>query len=143
MPCAHEIRCRRMRIAKFFALISKDLECELRIEKWIVALHALQLTVLVVLYQVVIRIAWKRQRVQAQRVDNRKLQEAKVWVRGGEVRQIERNDVVADEKRGAIRQLVELPERSGEIATGERERFICIAADSGKAVNEGVVATNF
>lgn len=132
-----------MRGPKLFALIAKDIERELRIQQRIVPLHSLQLAVLVVLYEVVIRIAWKRERVQAQRVDNRKLQQPKTRIRSREVREIKRDDVMADKKRHAFRKLVELPERSKEVPTGERKRLAVVAADRSKTVNTGIVATNF
>ena len=68
------------------------------------------------LHQVVIRIARERERIQAQRVDDRQLEQSKIGIRSGEVRKIERDDVVAEDERCAIGELVEAIKSRFEIA---------------------------
>ena len=69
-----------------------------RIELGIIERTALQPSILIVLDQVVIRIARKSQRIKTQRIDCRQLQQAKGRCSGSEVRQIKVDQVMTQQE---------------------------------------------
>ena len=92
VPCRKKIR---RRSTQRLDLIVEDFQGEARIEQGIVGLPANKSAVLVVLDQVMVRIAGKRERTQAQGVHSWQLQQTEVGLRGCEVWEVEGDQVVA------------------------------------------------
>lgn len=95
-------------------LIREYLQGQSGIEQRIVAAIAEQATVLVVLDQVVIRIARKRQRIEAQCVDRILAQQAQIGLDGAQLGQIEGDQIVTQEIPGAVGQIVERAQGIGQ-----------------------------
>ena len=109
MPRSQQLR---RRIAKHPLLILEHLQRQPRIQLRIIAPPALELTVLVVLDEVVVGIAGEGERIQAKRIDARQPQQAQIRLGGFEVRRVEGHQVVANQKTRALRKPVQPRERS-------------------------------
>ena len=79
-------------------LVAKTAERQSRIELRVVELPRLQLPVLVMLDQMVVRVARKGQRVEPQRIDHRQRQEPQPRLGRGQVRGVEGDEVVPEQK---------------------------------------------
>jgi len=87
------------------------------------------LPVLVVLDEVMIRIARKSQWVQAQSIDGGFFQQPQIGLDGAQLRQIESDQVMAKEKSGAIGKLIERIKRAGQRARRKGQGVAAIAAN--------------
>ena len=89
-------------------LVVEELDSESGVELRIVQAPAFEPAVLIVIDQVVIGIAGKRQGVQPQRIHRRDAQELQIGLRGGQMGKIEENQVVAQQEGRSLGQRVQL-----------------------------------
>ena len=94
----------RVRLRQGSALVVEDLQGEAGVELRIVNLTTLEQAVLVVFDQVVVGVARKGQGAELQGIDRRQLQQAQVRLGGFQVRQVEGNEVVAEQQISAASQ---------------------------------------
>lgn len=88
-----------------------------------------QRPVLVVFDQMVIGVAREGQRVEPERIDDRQLQQSQAGAQGGQLRQVEMQDVVAEYEGGAIGEFIELVKRGTDIATAPMQMPVVIGTD--------------
>ena len=122
-------------------LVGEDLQRQPGVQFGVVEAAPPKRTVLVVLHQVVVRIAGKRQGIEAQRVYCWHPQQPEVGVGGSQVGQVKVDEVVAQQEVGALGQVVQPDQRLGQpaAAMGEREGFIGIRPHAGQGVDPSVV----
>ena len=123
VPGQHQIRLFHMRPLQVAHLVDEHLQRQLCIEQGVVTPGAQQLPVLVMLDQVVIRIFRKSQRVEPQGIHHWLLQQTQVGLGCLQVRQIEGNQVVPQNKRRRLRQDIELFQRRAQLARGKAQGF--------------------
>ena len=85
----------RGHLAKGLLLVYKDLQGESGVQIRVVDPASFELPVLIVLDQMMIRIARKGQGIEHQRIHSRKLQESHAGIHGLQMGQIEGDQVVA------------------------------------------------
>jgi len=125
-------------------LVAEDLERQLRVEQRIVQASALQLPILVMLDQMVVGIAREGQRVEPQRVDHRQLQQPQVGLGGGQMWQVESDQIMAEQEADAFGERVELLQRGQQIALPETQRGLrLVTTNGGKAVNPPIAQPDF
>ena len=83
-------------------LILKELQGELAVHVRVVDLGSVELAVLVMFYQVVVRVAGEGQRAESENVHCRELQQFQVWFGRGQVDYIEANYVMAQQEVCAL-----------------------------------------
>ena len=123
-------------------LVAEQLQRQLRILQGVIAMTALQLTILIVFDQMVVRIARKGQRVQSERIDGGLLVQTQIGARRHEVRQIEFHHVVSQQECGWVGKGVELVQRRVEIALAKGERLAAVAAYCAELVDTMVGLAN-
>jgi hypothetical protein len=139
VPGRHQVGCGSRRGGQRLMLVLEQAQRALGVELRIVQLPAGERGVLIVLHQVVVRVARKGERTEPQRVDVGQLQQLERRIDGSQVRAVEGDQVVAEQERRAVRQCVEALQRGAEVAAGIGERVTGIAADRGEAVNAAVL----
>ena len=139
VPCDEKVR---RRLTQGSMLVAKYPEREPGVELRVVHPPPLELTVLVVLDQVVVGVARECEGVQPQRVDRGKAKQPKARLRGGEVRQVEENQVVAQNEPGAVGKVVQSGRRSPEVVAPKHEPLVAVRAYCGKGVNSAVLPTD-
>ena len=103
---------------------------------------ALELAVLGVLDQPVVRVAGEGERIQAQRVDARESQQSQIGSGGLQMRHVELDQVVAEQAARAVGERVELLQRRGQIATAEEQALPAAGADGREGVDAVVVSAD-
>ena len=95
--------------------------------------------------QVVVGISWKRQRIQPERIHRWQSQEPQSRVRGPQMRQIEGNQVVAQNEVRAVCKIVQPGQsRSQGAARGEEDQGLAvIGADPRESVDTAVANADF
>lgn len=93
---------------------------------------------MVVLDHSVIGIAGEGERIQAQRIDLRELQQSQVRPDGLQVRPVAGDQVVAERVLGAIDERIQLIQCGGQVATAEEQALAGIGAASRKGVDAAV-----
>ena len=119
-------------------LIAEDVEREPGVELRVVHPPPLELTVLVVLDEVVVGIAGEGERVQPQRVDRGKAKQPEVGLGGGELRQVEEDQVVAQNEPGAVGKVVEVSQRPLEVAAPKHEPLVAVRTYRGERVDAAI-----
>ena len=102
-------------------LVPEHPQGELRVKFRVVAAIALELPVLVVLDEMVIRVARERQRVEPQSVHRRHLQQPHPRARGSQMGEVELDEVVAEQEARAIGEIVKVGQSLLEAAALLRE----------------------
>lgn len=88
---------------------------------------ALELAILVMLDQMVVRVARKGQRIQPQRIDHRQCQQPQSGCGRGEMRAIEVDEIVAEHEAATRGQCIEAAQRRRQIAALEAESLPGVA----------------
>ena len=143
MPGQHQIRVCLLTLPQGRALIAKQIQRQPRVLFGVVHAVPLQRTVLVVLDQVVIGIARECQRVQAQRVYGRQVQQAQVRLCGGEMRKVVGDQVVTQDEGRAFGQGIELCQCGSQIAAVVSQRSAGVRADRGELMDAPVLDADF
>ena len=127
------------------ALVVEDFQGQAGVEFRVVDLSAPELPVLVVLDEVVIGVAGEGEGTQQQRIYYRQIQQAQVRLGGPEVRQVESDQVVADQEVGAVCQLVEPVQcrLKAHAAFGKGQPVVGVGPHRGEGVDAGVVSADF
>ena len=89
-------------------LVLEDLESQPCIELGVVQTPALKLAVLIVFYQVVVRIAREGERIELERIDARQLQDFQIRSGRHQVDRVEGDKIVSEQEARAIREAIEL-----------------------------------
>ena len=113
----------------------EEVQREPGIELWIVQSPALELSILVMLDEVVIGIAGEGQRIEPQRIYRRQPQKPKIGFCLGEVREVEDDQVVAQQEVGPIGEVVQLGQCRRQVAAPEDQRLIDIGTHCGECVD--------
>ena len=131
----------RVGFGQKLALIVEDFQGQAGVEFRVVDLSAPELAVLVVLDEVVIGVAGKGEGTQQQRIDRRQIQQAQVRLGGPEVRQVESDQVVAEQEVGAVCQLVKPVQcrLKAHAAFGKGQPVVGGGPHRGESVDAGVV----
>ena len=124
-------------------LVAEDIQREPGIELRVVQPASLELSVLVVLDQVVIGIAWKGKRIEPQRIHRRQAQEPKIGLRRREMREIEGDQVVPDQKGGSLGQRIKLLQRRRQIPASKDQAASGIGPQCGKGADAAVADADF
>ena len=95
--------------------------------------------------KVVVGVARKGQGAQLQGIDRRQLQQAQVRLGGSQVRQVEGNEVVAEQEVSAVSQPVESGQcrGQGQAAAGKDQPLVGVAAYRGEGMDAGVSLADF
>ena len=115
-------------LAECGALVFEERQREPGVVLWIVAPFADEIAILVVLDQVVVRILRERERTQHERVQGRTAEQSKIRCRGAQVRQVEVDQVVAEDDLRRFGEVVEFAQGIAELSTPE------LGANEGAAV---------
>ena len=97
---------------------------------------------MIVLDEMVVRVPRERQRIEAEGVDARKVEQAEVRIRRGAVWGVEGDEIVAEQEFCALRELVEAVERLGNVAAAMCDGFAGTAANGGKLEDAASVASD-
>ena len=125
-------------------MVAQDVQRDSGIELGVVHSPSLELSVLVVLDQVVIRVAREGERIEPQRIDRRELQEPKFGLCRGKMRQVEAEQIVAQKELGASGEIVHSRQRRRQVAaTVEYQTLAGIRAHGGEGVNSTVLLADF
>jgi hypothetical protein len=127
-----------MCVAERLVLVGKERSGLAGVQFWIIATRVLETAILIVLHQVVIRIARKRERTETERVDPRQSQQSKIGVRGCKMLGIELDDVVTDKEIGALGKFIQTLQGGRKIATLEMEDLPRIRPNAREPVDPGV-----
>ena len=127
----------RGRVKQLLLLVCEHPQGENRVEFRVVPTIAFELPVLVVLDEMVIRVARERQRVEPQRVYRRHLQQPQPGARGLQVGDVELDEIVAEQKSGAVGEVVEVGQRLLESAAllREHDRSAAVGSFAGERVD--------
>ena len=126
VPRQHQIRLAVVQALKLLVLIGEQRQRELGVAHRVVAPVGVQAPVLVMLDEVVIRVARKGQRIELQRVHHGQRQQRQARVGGGQVRAVEGGDVVPQHELGALRERVQFAQDRRQLvhaAAEGRARF--------------------
>ena len=123
-------------------LVTEDLQREAGVQFRVVHPSALEPAVLVVLDQVVIGVAGKGQRTEAQRIHRRQPHEPQVGVCCREMRKVEGDQVVAQDKGRAVGEIVQLRQRRRQTAAGMHQAMAGIRPHCAKCVDATVLLAN-
>ena len=143
VPGQQQVRVCFLTVPQGCALIPKEVQRQPRVLFWVPHPVALQRAVLVVLDEVVVGIARKRQRVQAQRVDGGQAQQAQIRLRSSQMRQVVGDQVVAQHERRAVGQGIELRQCGSQIAAVVSQRCAGVSADRGELMDAPVLDADF
>ena len=124
-------------------LVMEEIQRKPGIELGVVQAPALELAVLVVLDQVVIGVAGKRQRIEPQRIDRRQLQQPKIGLRRCQMRKIKSNQVMTEQKGRALGESVQLGQRRRQVAASKYQAPAGIRAQRGESADAAVPDTDF
>ena len=118
-------------------LVPEHPQGELRVKFRVVAAVALELPVLVVLDEMVIRVARERQRIEPQRVHRRHLQQPQSRARGLQMGDVELDEIVAEQEARAIREIVKICQGLIEAAAlaGEYNGSAAVGSYAGERMN--------
>ena len=103
VPGNHQVRGR---LEQLLLLVCEHPQGENRVEFRVVPAIAFELPVLVVLDEMVIRVARERQRVEPQRVHRRHLQQPQPGARGLQMGEVELDEIVAEHEARAVGKIV-------------------------------------
>ena len=95
-------------LEELFLLVPEHPQGKLGVELRVVAAISLELPVLVVLDEVVVRVAGKCQRVEPQGVHRRHLQQPQPGARGPQMGEVELDEVVAEQEARPVGEIVEV-----------------------------------
>ena len=124
-------------------LVVEQIQREPGIELRVVQPAAFELSVLVVLDQVVIGIARKGERIEPQRIHRRQAQEPKIGLRRLDMREIEGDQVVPEQKGRAVGQHIQLLQRRRQIPASKDQAASGIGPQCGKGADATVANADF
>ncbi len=124
-------------------LIEEHAQDEFGIEQGIVAAITEQLPILVMLYQVVVRVARECERVKAQRIDRWLIEKPQVGFSCAQLRQIERDQVVTDDERRGVAEGIKRTQRPGQRPRREDHGFATVPAHTGQLMDAPAVPADF
>ena len=116
-------------------LVAEDIQRETGVEFRIVYSPALESAVLVVLDQVMIGIAGKGEGAEPQRIQRREFQQPQVRLRRGQMGQVEGNQVVAQNERRPVGEIVQRRQRRRQAAAGIHQGLAGVRAYRAKLVD--------
>ncbi|TLD45438.1 MAG: hypothetical protein FAZ92_02292 [Accumulibacter sp.] len=128
MPGEHQVGFLALPLLQREHLIAEQIEGQLCIEQRVVQLCTPEPAVLVVLDEVVIRVARKGQRIQPQRIDDRQFEESQSRRDRGEMRAVEGEQIVAEDEAATAGQCIETGERRRQIADAAVQPLAAVAA---------------
>ena len=121
------------------ALVPEDLQRQSRVQLRIVQLPAPQRAVLVVLYEVVIGVAGKGERAEAEGVHRRQFEQPQIGLLRPQVGQVESDQVVAEDEGGAVGEIIEPLQRRAQAAAGMDLTPAGIRAHRAESMDDAVV----
>ena len=124
-------------------LVLEEIEREPGVEFRVVQTTALELSVLVVLDQVVIGVAGERERIEPQRIHRRHAQEPKIGLRRSQMPEIEVDQVVAEQKGRSVGERIQFGQRDPQVPASEDQSLAGIGAQCGKGMNPTVSDSDF
>ena len=124
-------------------LVAEDLQREPGVQLRVVHPPALELPVLVMLDQAVIGVAGKGEGVEPQRIHRRKPQEPEIGVRRGQMRQVEGDQVVAQQAVRADGERIQLRQRRAQRAVVKGEGLAGLRAHRSEGADAAVPAADF
>ena len=89
-------------------LIAKHIKSQAGVQLRVVQPPALELAILIVLYQVVIGVARKGQRIEPQGIHHGQPEQAQIRLGRSQMRCVERHQVMAEQKGGALGEGIQL-----------------------------------
>ena len=119
VPGGDQIRCFLDDRCQGAPLIMEEIQREAGIELWIVQAPPLELSILIVLDQVVVGVAGEGKRIEPQRIHRRHAQQPEVGLRSLELREIEGDQVVSEQKCRAVGECIQLRERRRQVAASK------------------------
>ena len=111
----------RIRLPERPLLVVEHLQRQPGVQLGIVPASPLQRTVLIVLHQIVVRIAGEGQGIEPERVHRRQVQQSQARVGGPQVGQVEIDQVVAQHEVRAVGQLVQPGQRLAQVPAHPRD----------------------
>ncbi len=131
MPGQQQIGSSLLHLLQAVFLVAKYLQGQFRIEQRVVLAVAQQLPILVMLNEMVVGVLREGPRVEAQGVDGRLGQQSQVGIGGAQLRQIEGDQIVAEQKGCVVSQRIKLVQRFREFAGRIVQAGVAIAAQPG------------
>ena len=138
VPCGQKVRrC----LVQRFSLVGQELQRQPGVQHRVIQSLPLQLPVLVVLHQPMVRIAGKGQRIEPERVNRRQAQQAQPRPSRLQVGQIEGDQVVAYDVGCALGKVVQSRQRRCHAATAVDQRP-CSSMHRGEGVDATALAAH-
>jgi len=94
-------------------LAPKNLQGQTGVQFWIVQLPALELAVLIVFDEMMVRIAGKSQWIEQQSIHHRQFEQAQIGFGRRQVRRVEGDQIVTEQEGAAFGEIVEFGELRG------------------------------
>ena len=110
-----------LRVSQLLELIAKDLQGKSCIELGVVDPPPAELSVVVVLYQMVVRVSREGEGIEHEGIDRRQPQQSQAGVGGPKVGQIEGDQVVAEQEVSSAGESIQPAQRRREAATDRQE----------------------
>ena len=123
-------------------LVAENLQRKSGIQFRIVDASSLEPAVLIVLDEVVIGMARKREWTEAQRIHRRQPQQTQFRLRGRQVGQVECDQVVPQNEGRPICELIELQQRFRQSAGRMHQAIAGIRADRAESVDAAILPAN-
>ena len=136
---------RRVCFGQSPALVVEDFQGQAGVELRVVDTAAFELAVLVVFDEVVVGVAGEGQGAELQGVNGRQPEQPQVGLGGLEVRQVEVDEVVAQQEVGAVSQPVESDQcrLETQAVAGKDQPLFGVGPYSRQGVDAGVLLANF
>ena len=120
-------------------LIAEHLQRQAGVQLRIVQLPAPERAVLVVLYEMVIGIAGKGERAEAQGVDRGQPEQPQIGFRRPQVGQVEGDQVMAENEGGAVREIIKPLKRRAQAATRINQATAGVCPHRAESMDDSVV----
>ena len=143
VPGGNQIRCFPGDALQCAPLVAEKVQRETGIELGIVQAPAFELSVLVVLHQVVIGVSGKSERIESQRVHRRHAQKPEVGLHRLELRKIEGDKVVPEQKGRSLGKRIQLVQCCRQVAALKHQAPARIGAQCGEGANATVPDADF
>ena len=143
VPGGNQARCFSGDALQLTLLVGEELQRQTGVDLRVVPVPPLELSVLVVLHQVVVGVAGKGERVEPQCVHGRNAQKSEIGVRRLQVREIEGDQVVSQQKCRPLGQCIQLPQRGHQVAASKHQPPARVGAQCGESMNASVPDPDF
>ena len=120
-------------------LVTEEFQREPRVQLRVVQSTLFELRVLIVLDEVVIWIPGKGEGIQLQRIHCGQPEKPKARFRGGQMRQVEGNQVMAEQEVDTIDEVVEFPQCRCSVSAANDQRLIPVGANGGECADTAVL----